>query len=243
MEILMKQLIKPVFQKEKNLICAFSTKEGASDKSPYEQEAVFQMLQMNHMPKVYPKQVHGNHVALIKKDSSFHMNQGNLILPDTDGMVTNQKQLVLTTVHADCLAVFFYDPIQHVIGLVHAGWRGSAQKIAEKAAILMINEFQSNPSDIKVFISPGISSCCFETGVEVFDAFQKSFSWASDYAEKKGDKYFLDLKKINERQLMELGIKDITIDSDCTCCHSDLYCSYRKEPGTTKRMGALMVMV
>lgn len=240
---MMQSLYQSVFPNEKNVIAAFSNKEGASPKSPYDNHQVFQSLNLAEYPKVWPVQVHGNDVSVIHSHSSLSDSKENLILPDTDGMITNQKNLVLTTVHADCLAVFFYDPIQRAIGLVHAGWRGSAKGIAEKAVQKMVQEFHSKPSDIKAHISPGISHCCFETGPEVLSTFLEGYSWADQYATKQGEKYYLDLKKINARQLSDLGLYDITIDSDCTCCKSDVYCSYRKEAGTTRRMGAIITMI
>lgn len=236
----MNPLYIPVFENEPNVRAFFSTKEGSSLKSPYYNESVLKELNLLKYPIIWPTQVHKDHIEVIK-DTTFKTSFGSstrIICPGTDGLVTNCTGVVLTTVHADCLAVFFYDPFKKVIGLVHAGWRGSSLGIAVNAVNIMKKEFSCNPKDILCFISPGISQCCFETGPEVLATFQEKWEWAEEYSIKKGDKNYLDLKGINARQLSLSGVNKIQVSEFCTCCSSDIFCSYRKEAGITNRMGA-----
>ncbi|MDE8735042.1 peptidoglycan editing factor PgeF [Eubacteriales bacterium DFI.9.88] len=213
----------------------FSTKYGASEGSPYDRPDVFCQLGLDQAQPIWPAQVHKDHIAVIEKREDAPVR-----IADTDGLITDVPGVLLTTVHADCLPVYLCDPVKKAIGLVHAGWRGTAAGIAPKAARKMGEHFGSKPEDILVHIGPGISSCCFETGPEVLEEFQRRWEFAGDFARPCGEKNYLDLKGINRRQLEDAGIqkKHITASSHCTCCEPDLFCSYRREGGTYRRMGA-----
>ena len=82
-----------------------------------------------------------------------------IIIPDTDGTITNLKNVLLTTVHADCLAVFCYDPVKEAIGLCHAGWRGTCAGIAMEMVEKMEDEYGCDPENLQAYIGPGISQC------------------------------------------------------------------------------------
>jgi YfiH family protein len=213
----------------------FATKNGASEGSPYYHEETIQRQGLETMNFVWPGQVHKDHIEVIEKRREEPQR-----FPDTDGVITNVPEVLLTTVHADCLPVYFFDPEKKAIGLVHAGWRGSVLGIAAKAARKMADVFSCRPEDIRAFIGPGISRCCFETGPEVIQAFREAFDFADEFAEPKGEKYNIDLKGINKRQLLREGLEEghIAVSAHCTCCEPELFCSYRREGGTYKRMGA-----
>lgn len=213
----------------------FSTKYGASEGSPYSREDVIREQGLEHAGIVQPQQVHKDHIEVIMKKS-----EKPLRLADTDGLLTDIQGVLLTTVHADCIPVYFYDPIRRAIGLVHAGWRGTALGIGAKAVRMMKEHFQSDPGQILAYIGPGISACCFETGSEVYEEFKAEWSFIDEFARSYGEKYLIDLKGINKRQLCEAGLleKNIQVSPHCTCCESKLFCSYRREGGTYKRMGA-----
>ncbi len=167
--------------------------------------------------------------------------------PRTDGVITDQKGILLTTVHADCLPVWLYDEEHQAIGLVHAGWRGTLAGIAPKAVKLMQETYGSDPAKVKAAIGPGISLCCFETGPEVIEAFCAEWEFAGKYAEPAerrpggaAGKYYIDLKGINVEELMLAGLKpeNIEISQHCTHCEPETFASYRREGGTYMRMGA-----
>lgn len=180
----------------------------------------------------------------------------NIRFPRTDGVITNQNGILLTTVHADCLPVWLYDEDNQAIGLVHAGWRGTLAGIAPKAVKLMQETYGSDPAKMKAAIGPGISLCCFETGPEVIAAFRAHWDFADKYAEtaeqhfgnagasteaeSSAGKYYIDLKGINTEELLQAGLKleNIEISQHCTHCEPETFASYRREGGTYMRMGA-----
>lgn len=172
-----------------------------------------------------------------------------IIIPDTDGTITNLKNILLTTVHADCLAVFCYDPVKEAIGLCHAGWRGTCAGIAMQMVEKMEEEYGCDPEDLQAYIGPGISQCCFEVGMEVAEAFAENWTFAEDYIIRTpGDiangKCHIDIKGINQEQLELMGIptEQIRVSEHCTCCEPELFCSYRREGGTYMRMGGGLCM-
>ena len=172
-----------------------------------------------------------------------------IIIPDTDGTITNLKNVLLTTVHADCLAVFCYDPVKEAIGLCHAGWRGTCAGIAMEMIEKMEDEYECDPEDLQAYIGPGISQCCFEVGMEVAETFAENWTFAEDYITRtQGDitngKCHIDIKGINQEQLELMGIptEQIKVSEHCTCCETELFCSYRREGGTYMRMGGGLCM-
>lgn len=172
-----------------------------------------------------------------------------IIIPDTDGTITNLKNVLLTTVHADCLAVFCYDPVKEAIGLCHAGWRGTCAGIAMEMVEKMEDEYGCDPENLQAYIGPGISQCCFEVGMEVAEDFAENWTFAEDYITRTpGDvangKCHIDIKGINQEQLELMGIptEQIRVSEHCTCCEPELFCSYRREGGTYMRMGGGLCM-
>ena len=209
-----------VFPQFEEVTAFFSTKEGAADGYPYNREDVFEENYLDGAMPVWPKQVHKDHIELIEQRPYKPVE-----LAETDGMITNLRGVLLTT--------------------VHAGWRGTDLGIAPKAVQMMMKEFRSYPEDIQVFIGPGISKCCFEVGAEVYEQFKEHWDFIDEFAEAKGEKYYLDLKGINRRQLEEMGIptENIVTSEHCTHCEPDTFCSYRREGGTYKRMGAGICLI
>ena len=231
----------------------FSLKSGAADGFPYDRADVFEEAGLADALPVWPKQVHQDHIEAVMEKPQYPLE-----LADTDGLIANVKGVLLTTVHADCLPVYFFDPTKEAIGLVHAGWRGTVKGIAPKAVKKMCTEFGCHGEDIFAYIGPGISKCCFETGAEVCRAFQESWPFIDEMAEQApsrppnqvpgnppGEKYYIDLKAVTERQLIDAGIKPehIEISPHCTCCEPELFCSYRREGGTYRRMGAGLCLI
>lgn len=250
-----------VFPQFEEVTGFFSTKYGTSDGYPYNREDVFGENGLEEAIPVWPKQVHKDHIEIIEQRPYRPLE-----VSDTDGVITNLRGILLTTVHADCLPVYFFDPLKNAIGLVHAGWRGTNLGIAPKAVERMQLEFGSAPLDLQVFIGPGISKCCFEVGAEVYGEFRRRWEFIDDFAEEEeksldGEsengsvrpdsgscdhiKYRLDLKGINRRQLTDIGIpaSNIEISPHCTCCQPELFCSYRRVGGTNQRMGAGLCLI
>lgn len=240
-----------VFEDFTEITAFFSLKENASKGYPYFNEKLFEKLGISDAVVVQPKQVHENRVAVIDRDmrkEAVAEGKYSFIRPaDTDAVVTDEAGVLLTTVHADCLPVYFYDRENKAAGLVHAGWRGTVKSIAVKTLEKMADVYGSRTENVYVYIGPGISKCCFETGAEVYEIFSSEFDFAGEYAkkrEKTGEsgeiKYYIDLKGINKRLLEDAGVPESNIETSalCTCCDEEKFCSYRREGGTIMRMGA-----
>jgi YfiH family protein len=184
-----------------------------------------------------------------------------------DGLITATPSLLLAIQTADCLPVILVDTKRRAIGVFHAGWRGTVQRIVEKGVGEMIRNFSSRPRDIKAAIGPGIQSCCYEVGEEVRTKFESQFAYAASlfHEVKESDpvrekypllfltarapghselpkKIFLDLVEANRQQLLAAGVPKKNIESSpfCTNCHPELLFSYRAEKGKTGRMMAVV---
>ena len=149
------------------------------------------------------------------------------IVSDTDGLVTDTKDLVLTVTGADCFPVYFYDPARLAIGLIHVGWRGLLKGIVQNTVKVMMDEFKTDPSELIVGIGPGIRDCHFEISPED----EHLYAEYPNFILKKEEGFFVDIPGIIKEQLNRCGLKAENIeDSDlCTFCDSAEYFSYRRD--------------
>jgi len=108
-------------------------------------------------------------------------------IPLTDGIVTDRNDVVLTTIHADCLAVYLYDPENHAVGLCHAGWKGTLGGIALRTLETMRDAYGTKPENVFAAISAGISQCCFQVGEEVVLAFRNAFPYTGEYVTRDAE--------------------------------------------------------
>ena len=181
---------------------------------------------------VFPTQTHSTNIAVAS------ISQKNY--PETDGLILTRPDLAIFLNFADCTPVILYDEKQNIGAVSHAGWRGTAGKIAGMTVEKMKNEFNSNPSDVVALIGPAIGFCCYDVGEEVFEKLSASVSDFSGLYEIREGKIFVDLKNINKRQLEEAGVGRIDVCSYCTVHNNDLFYSYRNENGTTLRHSAVL---
>lgn len=194
---------------------------------------IYEAIGLDVNTLVKPLQNHTSNIKCIDKV----LKKGEL--PNTDGVITNKANIALTTTNADCILFLFYDPIKKVIANIHSGWKGTFQKIAEKAVVKMITNYNCNPQDIYCFISPSIRKCHFEVDEDVKELCEDIFSFTgrtSEFIEKgrvieSKQKYMIDTVLINKILLKQLGIRDENIiDCDiCSVCNSDKINSYRIE--------------
>ena len=151
---------------------------------------------------------------------------------DIDGLVTNVPGICLVTTYADCVPLYFLDPVKKVIALSHSGWRGTVGKIGKKTVELMHDNFGSDPADILAAVGPSVCQDCYEVSADVIDRFKEVFdrsAWDELFYEKPDGKYQLDLWKANEKIFLEAGIhKDhIAVTNVCTHCNSEILYSHR----------------
>lgn len=161
--------------------------------------------------------VHGKHIARAR------FMDGGRAFSETDGLVTQDLETFLSVTVADCVPVYFFDPIHDVVGIAHAGWRGVVQGIVPEMIHVMGHDYGSNAADILVGIGPSIQRCHFEITEELRDRFD------ADALEERDGKMFVDLVYILTRQLQGIGVKHIEDSGICTFCHPERYFSYRRD--------------
>lgn len=166
---------------------------------------------------------------------------------DIDGLITDVPGLVLATFYADCVPLYFVDPVRKVIGLSHSGWRGTVGKIGKKTVERMLEEYGCSPSDIRAAIGPSICQGCYEVSGDVIEEFQRAFpeeTWSELYYQKENGKYQLNLWKANEEILMEAGLsrEHIAVTDLCTCCNHELLFSHRASHGRRGNLGAFLML-
>jgi hypothetical protein len=210
---------------------------------------------MKPWPLVTSRQIHSDLIHCVSELPK--------VLLVGDGLITCMPGILLAIQTADCLPVILVDSKHRAVGVFHAGWRGTVQRIVEKGVGEMRRCFGTLPRDIKAAIGPGIHDCCYEVGPEVRQQFESQFAYAEDLFReiKESDpvrekypllfltarapghselptKIFLDLVEANRRQLISAGVlpKNISASTLCTACHPDLLFSYRAEKGLTGRM-------
>ncbi|GIO30557.1 MULTISPECIES: peptidoglycan editing factor PgeF [Paenibacillus] len=232
-----------------SLNCAFHVGDRAEDVIA-NRELVASRLGFTLASWTCGEQVHRADIAVIDKSLA---GAGSLTresaVQDTDGLLTNVPGVMLTSFYADCVPLFFYDPVRQVVGLAHAGWKGTVARIAAKMAERMTEVFGSRPEDIQAAIGPSIGSCCYEIDGKVMSYVHDlakdflgndEYSVSDWYITKEGGKYMLNLKEMNRHIMIKAGILPTHIEctSWCTSCRNDLFFSYRKDGGTTGRMAS-----
>lgn len=176
-------------------------------------------------------QTHSSNIQIVRNNEYLYEN--------TDALIANSPNTLLLMNFADCVPIILYSKKDNVGSIVHAGWRGTAAEIVKKTVLKLQSELNVLPKNITALIGPSIGKCCFETHKDVFHQLVKDEN-QTDLYEKKDNKYFINLKQLNNRQLIDLGVKDIDTCSYCTCCMSDIFFSYRKENGLTARHSAIV---
>lgn len=184
---------------------------------------------------VLTDQVHGDAVLSVTKEQRYDEN-GRTTLHGVDAIITNQQDVTLVCFTADCVPVFFYDPVKKAIGLAHAGWRGTVQQIGKKTLEQMRISYGCDPADVCVVIGPSICASCYEVSEEVAEAFREQYEeieLAQILLPGREGHYQLDLWQANRVSLIQAGVPEtqIEISGVCTCCHADLLHSHRATGG------------
>lgn len=185
-------------------------------------------------------QVHGNKVAVV---TDAEIGRGALdqttTIADTDALVTNLANVPLLLFYADCTPILLADPATGTIGLAHAGWRGTAGRIAQRTVETMAEQFGVCRENLLGAIGPCIGGCCYEVDDVVREQMP---GYERFFQPKGGGKYWLDLAQVNGQQLREAGLSQehIFYSGVCTNENHELFCSYRYEQGKTGRMGVCL---
>jgi len=249
------------------LTVGFTTRQGGVSEAPYasyniglhvgdQREAVLanrrQLTSSLGLPFeawISAQQIHDNKVAIVTTE---HCGRGSkemeTAIAGADALVTNDADVLLTSFYADCVPLYFYDPIQNVIALAHAGWKGTVNNIVYTTLQEMQQSFSCEVKDIRAAIGPSISSCCYEVDYPVIEKIKALWE---DYqlpeeeyavAVQKSDerKAYINLKDVNRQLMIKAGIlpTHIELSKWCTGCHQELFFSHRMENGQTGRMAS-----
>jgi YfiH family protein len=237
-----KNLVHAVTQKDKNQPYDFSLALH-TDENPIDILKNRAVLQ-KHFPAmnfVIAQQVHGSTIEIVDKADTQGWNHQSSSIKTCDALITNQKNMMLTVLTADCVPILLYDVQKKVIAVVHAGWRGTKERILYKTILKMQEKFDSNPKDILAGIAPAIGRCCYEVDASVSQHFKE----IDNGYDSKGDKQMLDLPYINKLQLLEAKLppQNIEMSTICTACDVEKYFSYRKENECSGRFVSMIGMV
>jgi len=201
-----------------------------SDKEVKEHRTIFaEYLGYSFENLKFQKQIHSNIIQIVHKDTLNGL--------ESDGMITNEKGLVLNVSLADCTGILIYDFRNEVIAAVHSGWKGTQQNITKVALNSLKLHYNSNPEDLLVYISPSASGKNYEVEWDVAKYFPDSITQINE------TKYLYDNKKQIQLQLKECGVlsKNIEISEICTMENDD-YHSYRRDKMHSGRMSAFIAM-
>ena len=167
--------------------------------------------------------------------------QANTAHQKADAILTDRPEVTLFMRFADCVPIFLHDPYRKVVGLVHAGWKGTVNKIVAGAVQTMKQHYRSKPGDIIAAIGPSIGPDHYPIGQDVISWVESAFGVeAQSMLIKQGYEIKFDLWKANEYLLNESGVKNIEVAGFCTVCHLNQWYSHRAENGNTGRFGAFI---
>ena len=253
----------PAFEQFQDIVHAFSTRLGGVSQGIYssmnlsftrgdEEAAVYENYRRLAVAVgfaaediVTSDQTHTANVHVVTEE-----DRGNGITKprpytDVDGMITNVPGLVLATFYADCVPLYFIDPVQHAIGLSHSGWRGTVAKIGRITVNKMREMYGTDPQDLYTAIGPSICQDCYEVSEDVILEFQNSFEkkyWDFLFYRKENGKYQLNLWEANRLIMLEAGVKEehISMPGICTCCNPEFLFSHRASHGKRGNLGAFL---
>lgn len=196
---------------------------------------------------VFSDQVHLTHFHKVTKADCGKGIIRESDIKETDGLVTDEPGIPIITFYADCVPLFFYDPVKKVIAMAHSGWRGTVERIGAKMVSYMEKEYGSRPQDIVCAIAPSICQKCYEVSEDValrfLEVFGNGFGDELLYRKENG-KYQLNLHRACEITLLEAGIakEHLDVTDLCTCCNPDVFFSHRASHGRRGNLAGVMMI-
>ena len=229
------------------IIHGFSTKQFGDMRDPVKRKIFFSALRVDEASLVQQEQIHKAAIYIVSQS-----DRGRTI-PGVDGLAyrkTSTDPPIILSVHtADCVSLLAVDPMKRIIGVAHAGWKGTTLHIGKKC-IKEMEKLGAAASDIRVVIGPRIGACCYQITADRADIFRTEFTqfsfpelkksqfreWCvnSDVIKERNGNFFADIGKANWYDLIDVGIKKEHIDYDpslCTCCRTNDFYSFRKGKG------------
>ncbi|MFZ5944122.1 MAG: peptidoglycan editing factor PgeF [Bacillota bacterium] len=259
-----KYYIVPTFAETGLVKHGFSTRIGGRSDTPYDSLNLafhcgdnFEKVKENRkifaqavgIPSeniVAADQIHGDNIYNAGKlDRGKGALEQETVIKETDALITNEPGVALIAFYADCVPIMLLDPVQKAIAVIHAGWKGTAAKIASKTVEKMKESFNSNPGNILAGICPSIGPCHYEVDQPVIEKIQESHLLWTKILNFTGEgKAQLNLWEANRLQLLEAGLTDanISVAQICTFCNPQLLFSYRYYSGKTGRLAGLIML-
>lgn len=196
---------------------------------------------------VFSQQTHTTNVRKITKEDRGKGIVTPLDYHDVDGLITNEPEICLSTFYADCVPLYFVDPVHKAIGLSHSGWRGTVGKIGQVTLQKMKMEYGTDPKDVIAAIGPSICQDCYEVSEDVIEQFKIAFSeeyWEELFYKKENGKYQLDLWSANKIIMLEAGVLEehLAVTNICTCCNSEVLFSHRASEGKRGNLAAFLAL-
>lgn len=235
-------------------------------------QLTLQALAMQEYPCITLWQIHGADIATFdskdewRTDWAYHSYYERTWTPATirkaDALITKQRGIGLALSFADCTPILLYDASEHVIGIAHGGWRGTARGIAAVTVEAMCEQFGCQPGNIYAGIGPAIGVCCYEVSAYVQDLFlgkqhfdemptlerhralvRESATFSTRQLPDRSS-LRLDLCETNRNQLLMAGLTPdhIEVADICTHCNIDRFFSHRGEHGRTGRFPVLIAL-
>jgi YfiH family protein len=239
----------------RELVHAVFTRLGGVSASPYEalnighavgddphavqanHRLVYETLGLSSADVVTARQVHSNGVALVDAKDAGR------VVPETDALVTAVPGVFLLLRFADCLPILLYDPEKRIVGIGHAGWRGTAATVAQQMILVMVESLGSDPAQLIASLGPAIGPCCYRVGEDVVEAIAPTLQDRQRAIQHWGNGAFsLDLWEANQQHLLSQGVRSVETSRICTACHAGEFFSHRADGGTTGRFAAIIGM-
>ena len=210
-------------------------------------DSIFRTLGLDTRSSFDVWQVHSKKIVCAKSPRNPQTD-----ILKADAILTNVPGVTLFMRFADCVPIYFFDPVQRVIGIAHAGWKGTLDNIAKETLQAMQENYDSQPSEIFTAIGPSIAAHHYEIGPDVIELVEDCYGSDVDNFlinqdnfdadVKTNSKPKFDLQKANHHNLLSAGVTNVEISSECTACNLDDWYSHRSENGKTGRFGALITL-
>ncbi len=196
---------------------------------------LFSQVGLSSSALLYCRQVHSSRVVLVRPNDSI----SDIFNVEADALISLQAGLVLAVFTADCVPIFILDIATPAIGLIHAGWRGTLDRIAERTIQAMHQHFGTIPSKCLAYLGPSIQRCCYTVSKALADRFEE----AHDVSVRCSDNR-ISLQVANIQQLNNVGVlsDSISMTACCTACRTDLFYSHRVEGARSGRMISFMAL-
>ena len=195
---------------------------------------------------VLSKQTHTTNVRVVTEADAGNGIVRPLPYTDVDGLVTNVENLPLVTFYADCVPLYFVDPVNRAIGLSHSGWRGTVNRMGLHTLNRMAEEYGTKPDQVLACVGPSICRDCYEVSLDVALEFRQAVGEKAELLldEKTNGKFQLDLWEANRQILLEAGVREehLAVTDLCTCCNPTLLFSHRASGGKRGNLAAFLCL-